>query len=168
MQKKKQKNEKKVNIKINPFDISIFVVVLLLVAFGLVMVLSASAPSALAEFNNSYKYFFTQLYTAVIGIVLMLIISFFDYRILIKGKRYIGIYLFGVLMVLSVLVPSLGVEVNGAKRWINIGIQMQPSEITKICIILSLAGYYSDKEIDFSKLKYSMVYPLIAIAMGFY
>ena len=164
MQKKKSKNEKKVNIRINPLDRVIVVVVLLLVAFGVVMVLSASAPSALAEFNNSYKYFKTQLLTALIGMVVMFGASFVDYRIFTKNKRYIWIYLLGIVMVLSVLSP-LGVEVNGAKRWINIGIQMQPSEITKICIILSLAGYYSDKEIDFSKLKYSMVYPLIAIAI---
>ena len=160
MPKKKQKNEKKVNIKINPFDIPILIVVILLVGFGLVMVLSASAPSALAEYNNSYKYFFTQLYTSALGIVFMIIISFFDYRILVKGNLYRWIYLFGILMILSVLVPSLGVEVNGAKRWIDFGIQMQPSEITKICVIIGLAGYYSDNRIDFKLKRFSIWLPL--------
>ena len=161
MQKKKQKVEKKVKIKFNPFDKTIFVVVLLLVAFGFIMVLSASAPSALAEYNDSYRYFRTQVLTGLFGVFVMIVASYFDYRILTRTKIYIFAYIFGVAMIFSVLTP-FGVEVNGARRWINVGLQLQPSEITKICTIVGLAGYYSDKKWDFNKIWYSTVIPFIA------
>ena len=86
MQKKKQKIEKKVNIKFNPFDKTILIVVLLLVAFGFIMVLSASAPSALAEYNDSYRYFRTQVFTGLFGIFVMIVASYFDYRIFTRKK----------------------------------------------------------------------------------
>ena len=75
-----------------PFDFVLFITVLILLSMGIIMVLSASSPQALAESGNSYSYVTRQAIFAVIGIVLMVIISKIDYRIYSKFSTigYIG------------------------------------------------------------------------------
>ena len=64
----------------NQFDFLLCITVLLLLSLGVIMVLSASAPSALSETGSSYTYVRKQATFAIIGIVLMFIISKIDYR----------------------------------------------------------------------------------------
>lgn len=99
-------------------DFILLIDVLILLALGVVMVLSASAPSALSETGSSYTYFIKQFGFAVVGIFLMLFISKIDYRF--YKKYYWAIYVVSVVVLLFVLVPGLGKSVNGAKRWIQI------------------------------------------------
>lgn len=102
----------------NKMDFILLIDVLILLALGVVMVLSASAPSALSETGSSYTYFIKQFGFAVVGIFLMLFISKIDYRF--YKKYYWAIYVVSVVVLLFVLVPGLGKSVNGAKRWIQI------------------------------------------------
>ena len=123
-------------------DLPLLIVVLMLVALGLVMVLSASAPSALAESGDSYSYFKKQAIATLIGFAGMFFLSKLNYDI--YKRFYKLIYVASILILFAVLIPGIGVESSGAKRWINIGMQLQPSEITKIGLIIWVAGYYSD------------------------
>ena len=119
----------------NQFDFILFLIIIILLSLGIVMVLSASAPSAIAESGNSYSYVKTQLLAAVIGIGLMIGISKIDYRIYKNFYKIFYVISVGILPL--VLIPGLGVEANGATRWIDLGfIQFQPSEITKIGLII--------------------------------
>lgn len=138
------KNKKTVpNFINNQFDFILFVIIIILLSLGIVMVLSASAPSAIAESGNSYSYVIKQLKAAILGIILMLIISKIDYRI--YKKFYKAIYWISVLILLLVLIPGLGLSSNGATRWIDLKfIQFQPSELTKIGLIVFYAGYLAD------------------------
>ncbi len=107
------------------------------------MVLSASSPSALSTTGSSYTYVYRQAISAAIGITAMLIISKINYR---KYEKYYKIaYIFSVGILLLVLVPGLGRTINGATRWIKIPIfgSAQPSEITKLGLILFFAAYLS-------------------------
>ena len=106
------------------------------------MVLSASAPSALAESGDSYSYFKKQAIATLIGFAGMFFLSKLNYDI--YKRFYKLIYVASILILFAVLIPGIGVESSGAKRWINIGMQLQPSEITKIGLIIWVAGYYSD------------------------
>ena len=118
----------------NPVDFPLLVVILLLLTIGLIMVLSASSPSALSESGDSYKYFSKQLLFAVLGIVAMLAISKIDYRF--YQKFYKHSWWISILLLLLVLVA--GRNVNGAKRWlyINETLSFQPSELVKILMIV--------------------------------
>lgn len=128
--------------KKKPLDIGLLVTIFILLLLGLIMVLSASAPSALQYEGDSYYYFKSQLVNAVIGIAAMFFFSFIDYRIY-KGKlANIGI-IGGIGLLALVLVPGFGVTVKGATRWLNIGFSFQPSEIVKIAIIVYLAAQLS-------------------------
>jgi cell division protein FtsW len=123
------------------FDFILFATVLLLLAVGIVMVLSASSPSALSLTGSSYTYVSQQFIAAGIGIVAMLIISRIDYKE--YAKFYKVIYAISVIILFLVLVPGLGREVNGARRWITLPIlrSFQPSELTKIGLIIFYAAY---------------------------
>ena len=70
----------------------------------------------------------------------MAVISKIDYRF--YQKFYVHTIVISILLLVVVLVA--GKELNGAKRWIKLGFQIQPSEITKIGLIITLAGYFSD------------------------
>ena len=102
----------------NKLNYVLLVDILLLLSLGVVMVLSASAPSSLVENNNSYLYFTKQAIFAVIGIAVMLFVSKIDYRF--YKKYYWIIYVMSVIILLLVLVPGLGKSANGANRWIKI------------------------------------------------
>ena len=117
------------------FDYSLLAVLIFLVCFGLIMLYSASAYSALVQHNDSMHYFKRQILFCIVGFIGMYVVSRIDYHYYIKWAR--GIYFVAVVLMALVQTP-LGIEVNGAKRWIQLpfGQQLQPAEITKIAVIL--------------------------------
>lgn len=146
--------------KLNPCDFTLCITVALLLALGIVMVLSASSPSSLAESGSSYTYVIKQLQSAVLGVILMIIISRIDYKIYRNKKIYLLAYIISVLILLLVLVPNIGIEVNNAKRWINLGIQFQPSEITKIGLIIFFAAILTENKDKLKKLSTGFFAPI--------
>ena len=144
----------------NQFDFLLCITVLLLLSLGVIMVLSASAPSALSETGSSYTYVRKQATFAIIGIVLMFIISIIDYRF--YKKYYWIVYFVSWTMLLLVIVPGIGRNVKGATRWINLGFgQFQPSEITKIGLIIFYAGYLSDHKDELKSFFKGFVKPFL-------
>ena len=101
-----RKNSKKYSSFFNnKLDYILLITILLLLSLGVVMVLSASAPSSLSESGNSYTYFKKQFFFAIIGIILMLFVSKIDYRF--YKKYYWMIYAVSVGVLLLVLVPGV-------------------------------------------------------------
>lgn len=122
----------------NPIDFTLIITIFLLLVIGLIMLLSASSPSALAESGNSYTYFSKQLLFAILGIIAMLIISKIDYRF--YQKFYIHAWVIALILLALVLVG--GKTINGAKRWIYVTetLSIQPSELVKMLMIIFYAG----------------------------
>ena len=118
MAQKKQASREKIAYK--SFDFILFITVLILLALGITMVLSASSPSSLATTGSSYTYVLKQLLSAAIGIIAMIVLSKIDYRIYAKFHKIA--YFTSIFVLLLVLVPGLGRTVNGARRWINLPI----------------------------------------------
>lgn len=128
--KLKVKKEKKWRI-----DFLLLFSVILLVAFGVLMVYSASFYSAQLTYGDSMFFMKKQLVGAIIGLASMIILYFIDYRFL-KKLKWISLIVSLVLLLL-VFVPSIGVKVYGARRWINLGFfTLQPSEIAKFGFII--------------------------------
>ena len=114
------------------FRLAIFVIALGLIGYLAV----SSAQESLSQ---------RQMFGIVLGVILMLFLSVVDYSI--YRYLYWFLYIFNIVLLALVLSP-LGVEVNGSKRWINIGFQFQPSELAKILLILFFAQFimkYKDK-----------------------
>ena len=141
-------------------DFVLIIIIIILLSFGIVMVLSASAPSALAETGDSYTYVTRQIAFAALGLLAMWAASRFDYR---KFKKiYWPIYWLSIGVLLLVLIPGLGSSGGGAKRWISLGFgQFQPSELTKIGMIVFYAGYLTDHKADLRSFKKGFVIPLL-------
>ena len=127
--------------KSKPFDFILFIVVLILLGMGITMVLSASSPMSLSTTSSSYTYVSKQAIAAVLGIIVMLIISKIDYKIL--SKFYKIIWIISIIGLAAVMIPGIGVTVKGATRWIKFPVfgTIQPSEITKLGLIIFFAAY---------------------------
>ncbi len=135
---KKKKEKSFSSFLNNPIDFTLLITILLLLSIGLIMVLSASSPSALAESGDSYSYFSKQLLFAILGIIAMLFISKIDYRFYQKFYKHA----WWISLILLALVLIAGKTVNGAKRWIYVTetLSFQPSEIVKLLMIVFYAG----------------------------
>jgi cell division protein FtsW len=108
-----------------------------LVAFGLVMVYSASSARALLSADAPSYYLKRQAIYAVMGLVALVILSRFDFHRL----RHATQPLLAVTLVLLVAVLAIGTAVNGARRWIPIGfMNFQPSELAKLVLALWTAA----------------------------
>ncbi len=135
---------------VKPFDFLIFIFTLILIAFGIVMVFSASTPLAKSQFNDIYHYLRQQLYAFAIGMAAMIAASFVNYKVYKK----IAYYIFGasLLLIILVLVPGIGTVYQNARRWITIGpYDLQPSEIYKFAIIVLFAKMLSENKPDARK-----------------
>ena len=126
-------------------DLTFFILVLALVAIGLVMVFSASYANASYRFDNPYYFVAQQARWAIIGVVLMIVISFFDYHHL---HRLVPLFAIVTLVTLGITVvfknTNLVPNNNGDYRWIQIGsFSFQPSEIAKFTLVLLLAQILS-------------------------
>ncbi len=138
-----------------PIDLPFLALVMLLTALGLIVLLSASFPSAM--YNLSPKvtdtggdplyYFNRQFGFALMGVVAMFIISKIDYQ----QFRWMSIFVLAgsVVLMLLVFVPGIGKTGGGAARWIKLGpVRFQPSEIAKVGIILYFAARLSKRGIQ--------------------
>ena len=134
-----------------------------LVAFGCIMVYSASYYSASIRYGNEFFFLFKQLLGVALGVFAFIFFAYFDYHLL-KKFRYAVLAVCVILLIL-VFVPGFGVQSYGANRWVNIlGISIQPSEVTKFGLILFLASYLSDNHEKIKTFK-GLLPPLIVAGM---
>lgn len=140
-------------------DSVLLVLVCVLALFGVVMVYSASSFTANKDYGNAYYYAFKQLIGFLLGLILMVFTACFDY------KNYLGkcrwLCLGSILLLAAIFIPGLGVEVYGAKRWLNLGFfTVQPSELAKFCYVFWLAEYFS-KDMSRAKSFKGILMPLL-------
>ncbi|TKB59841.1 MAG: putative lipid II flippase FtsW [Nitrospira sp.] len=129
------------------FDHLLLIVTVTLALVGLVMVFSASAVVAgeNKRFHDSWYFLKRQLAWLAFGLALLHVVSRIDY---VWWKR-LALPLLGLITVLLVLVliPSVGVEIKGARRWLRLGpISIQPVEMVKLVTVIYLAAYLAKKE----------------------
>lgn len=117
----------------------------LLLAIGIVMVLSASGVWALREFGDSYAIVERQLMWVAAGLPLAWAISRTPMRIIRKTAW--PLLLGAIALLLLTYVPGLGVEVNGSTNWLDLGgpFRIQPSELAKLALIVWGAHVYASK-----------------------
>ena len=138
MQKSVSQKQKKERKKADYYDYNLLAAVILLICFGLIMLYSTSAYEAQLKFNGDDMYYFRrQALISAASILFAVIISRWDYHLLIpvSGLAYVVSF---ILMAMVYFTP-FGVSAYGSKRWLRLaGIQFQPSEIAKIAVIIYL------------------------------
>lgn len=111
--------------------------------FGTVMIFSASYYDAIHSYDNPYYYLIRQLMWLAVGTIGMIFFALTDYHF--WTRLWPIIYLVGLGLLVLVLIPGVGTEVNGATRWIYIGpIAIMPGEWAKVGLIFLVTGYFSN------------------------
>ena len=120
---------------------------LLLMAMGLVMVYSASISTAeSSRHTGSNAAYYLMRHTVFLGVALSGALAVFLVPVRYWQKAAPWLFLGGVALLVLVLVPGIGREVNGARRWIDLGaLTMQPSELMKLAVPMGIAWYLHDK-----------------------
>ncbi|MBS3759280.1 MAG: putative lipid II flippase FtsW [Desulfobacterales bacterium] len=152
-------------------DYTLLVPVLLLVGIGVAMIYSASCEIALKQFGNEYYFFKKQLIFAGFGIMVMLLIRFFPYRIY-RPLTYL--FLAAAIILLSaVLVNGVGQTAGGATRWLRLkGVSFQPTEFAKLALIIFMAYSLTKKqdrieELNIGFLPHVLILSLLSVLIIF-
>lgn len=119
-------------------DVLLFAAVIFLLSIGVIMVYSASQVSAYEKLGDTFYYLKKQIIWAVIGIAAMTSVMKVDYW---KYKKWAVPFLVtAFILLIVVLLPGIGKNVNGARRWIGVGsLVIQPSEIIKLSLVIFMA-----------------------------
>lgn len=154
-----------------PIDLPFFILVMLLSGVGLVMLLSASFPSAYYETDgqNPMSYFIRQGVFAIMGVAAMLFIGKINYQ-RFRGLAKPLLYL-AVILLLLVIIPGnpFAFTVNNATRWLglNATLRFQPSEIAKLAVVIYFADSISKKKDRMQTFRYGIApYAVLLIVLA--
>lgn len=158
---RRSRRSEHVVVRKSTIDVGFLAVVILLVVFGLIMVFSASYPSANYRYGNGLYFIQKQAIWAALGAAAMIFTIKFDYRLYKKYALQIAV----VTLILLVLV-LFSKPINGARRWLGVGsFTIQPSEIAKVSVIIYFAAALSvtkEKIREFKELiKYGVMLLLV-------
>ncbi len=131
---------KKQREKTQYFDYGLLILVIMLLAFGVVMLYSTSAYNATLRFDDGTYYVRRQLFAAGLGFVALAFLVAIDYKFWmhLSSLLYLG------SIALCIMVLFMGSDINGASRWFMInGVSFQPSEVAKVAVILYLSALIS-------------------------
>jgi cell division protein FtsW len=147
------------------FDPILVLVCSSLLLIGFVMVASASLHLGVKVSGSEFYYPTRQLMHIGLGLVLGIIIASTPLRIWEKwGAR---LFIFGLLLLILVLVPGLGIKVNGSIRWLSIaGIRIQVSEVIKFFSVIYMAGYVTRHQQTVQESAFGLLNPLILFSMA--
>ena len=135
------------------FDYFLLAAVLAVTAVGLVYLRSAQYDRY-ADHGKSAMI--VQLTGLLIGVVLCIVMTFFDYRTF--KKLYIPFYAFNVILMLAVFLPVIGMDSGGSRSWLNLGITTyQPSEMMKLAMVIFVGIYLEKIKTEGFKLKYAVM-----------
>ncbi len=125
-------------------DPTLIFTALVLTAFGNLMVYSASSTRLRADGLDPNRFLDRQMLASGIGFAAMIVIAFFNYR---RFRAWGGLAYVACFGLLVVVLSPLGASVKGAQRWINLGaFQLQPSEFTKIAVLVVLAALLAERK----------------------
>ena len=143
-ERKERRKKNNSDVIISPPDKPLLVIVTFLVIIGFLAIFSATAPKCMREGVSLISFALKQIIYAGVGFLAMAFFARFDYK---KLERFNGKFLWTVIVLLLILqFTPMGVVINGAKRWINLGfMQLQPSELAKPLFCMLLATLFKNK-----------------------
>lgn len=146
-------------------DYALLVVVMILVFFGVMMIFSSSFYYAMAKWENKYLFLEKQLIWAGAGVAAMLVFSWIDYHVYRKFAVVMFILSF---LFLGLLFTPIGVELNGAVRWLDLGpLTFMPSEFAKIAAILFVSDFLAKRERRIKSFTKGLLPVLFIVALYF-
>jgi cell division protein FtsW len=145
-------------------DRSLILLTLLLMVIGLVMIYSASAVLAGRQYGDSLFFFKRQMLWAVVGLIAMGIVSRVPYEV--WNRTALPLVLVTAILLGLVLIPGIGIELNGSRRWFRLGpLTLQPSEAARLCAVIYLARYLMKKRNRLDDFFRDFLPPMIVIGV---
>ncbi len=142
------------------FDPLLVVVSFSLLVMGYVMVASSSLHLGIKITGNSFYYPIRQSLHIALGLILGICVALTPIRVWEKSGQWL--FLSGILLLIVVLVPGLGVKVNGSTRWLSIfGIRLQVSELVKFFSVIYMAGYVNRHQESIRKSVFALFKPIM-------
>jgi len=138
---------------------SIIFPVIILVFIGTLMVYSSTALMSMRKYDSGFHYLWKHLFTVCAGTAAMLVLSKIDFQ---KIRPFIYVLLgISLLMLLLVFIPGIGIEANGARRWLRLWpTTFQPSELAKVVMVIFLADYMDKNIHRMREFKYGIAIPV--------
>jgi cell division protein FtsW len=129
------------------YDKMLFGAVMLLLGIGIVMVYSSSSAVALTSYNDAAYFAKRQVAWALFGLLAMAVCMRLDHRRLADKRVVVVLLAVTLLLLAATFLPVIGRTVNGARRWVRLGMfTFQPAEIMKFTIVAYLSSYISTKQ----------------------
>lgn len=142
--------------------ISIFLIVTVLIAIGIVMIYSASAIYAYGNMHDSLYFLKRHLIYLSVGLVMMFMVMSIDINLLRKMAK--PLMIITIILLIAVLIPHIGRQTAGARRWFKFGLlNFQPSELAKITIILYMAEFIARKGTEMKSFIYGCLPAVIVL-----
>jgi len=145
---------------------ALLAVTLSLVAFGLLSVYSASSYVAQVQGLEDSHYLFQQVSRAGVGLVILVVASVVNYRLYQRlAWPLLGLT---VLLLIPMLLPgteAIAPRINGARRWLDVGVTVQPSELAKISVVLWTAAVAVKKQDRLQSFRYGLLPFLLVVGL---
>ncbi|MCC7202702.1 MAG: putative lipid II flippase FtsW [Nitrospirae bacterium] len=155
---------KQLSLNFSRKDKMLVAIVFCLAGFGMIMIYSASAMTALQKYGDSFYFLKKQFAWMILSVIAMLVVSRMDLDIL-KRLHFPLIALSCILLVL-VLIPGVGSEINNSRRWFRLGpLSLQPSELAKVSVIIYLSTYLAKKGERIQDFVNGFVPPLLVVGL---
>ncbi len=145
-------------------DKQLLVLIAALLSIGMLIMTSASIDYSLHKYNNSFFYGSRQLVFAVVGLFAAAIIllspmsKWYDWSWLCLAA--------GLVLLIAVLIPGIGREVNGSMRWIPLGpVNLQSSELAKLCILIYMSAYLVRRQDEIRETWLGFIKPIIVVSL---
>jgi len=145
-------------------DFTLMIAVILLVFIGIIMVFSSSWPDALYKMNDGYYFLKKQLISSGLGLIAMLFFMNFSYWRLERLSKLI--FIASIILGLLIFTP-LGMEANGARRWINLGFTtFMPSDAIKLGSIIYFSSFLAKRKEDVRKITKGFIPSMLIIGVS--
>lgn len=126
-------------------DYTLLISVLVISIFGSIMIYSSSYIWAEYKYNDAFKFVKNQVLFLIVGIILMMMVSKINYKVYYDKANILLISC--IILLILVLIPGIGTVRNGSRSWFGIGsFGIQPSEFTKLGLIIFVSKYLSKKD----------------------
>ncbi len=152
----------RMGMRVPDLDYSLIGAALALLGLGLVMVASASLHRI-----GGAPFYFVLRHLVAIGIGLTAALLIFYIPVERLQKMGAPLYLFGIFLLILVLIPGLGKEVNGATRWVPVGsFSLQSSEFMKLFLVVYLAGYLVRRQLEVTHTVWGFIKPMLLLVLA--
>jgi cell division protein FtsW len=144
--------------------VSLTATVIALICIGVIMIYSASCVNAMQSFHDSLYYLKRHLLFLGLGLIGTFVVMKIDYRQIQPHAR--TILLISIVLLALVLIPHIGKESWGARRWFRVGpFNFQPSEMAKLAMIIYIADFLSRKQLEIKSFTRGFVPPILVMGI---